>query len=120
MKLLYTLLATLFISTLVQAQEVNDQNPRFAESRDRYMNKTDSLLITQGTTVHNIYKAYDWSQMREDHQYNRRDNRNQRRLARAQAPRYYNYPWINRMNTPLGWRLNPNFGYNTGNWFFGR
>lgn len=117
MKPLYMMLTGLFLASLVQAQEVNDQNPRFAESRDRYMGQRDSLLSTQGTTVQDTYKAYDWSQMREDHQYNRRENRNQRRLFRAQAPRYYNSPWINRMNTPIGWRLNPNFGYNTGNWF---
>ncbi len=116
MKKLLSILPMLMLGTILMAQDVADQNPRHAESRAKYAGKSDSLLANQGTTVHDTYKAFDWSQMREDHQYYRRENRNERRLERARAPRYYYSPWINRINTPLGWRNRPSFGYNAGNW----
>lgn len=121
MKTLTTILSTaafLMLGCMVSAQNVPDQNPRFAESRDKYMNKQDSLLKNQGTTVQNTYKAYDWSQMREDHEYYRRDRRNDRRMARAQAPRFINQnPWMGPWNAGYGWG-GPHVGFRSGNWRF--
>ena len=110
--------ALVMLGYLASAQTVPDQNPRFAESRDKYMTKQDSLLKNQGTTVQNTYQAYDWSQMREDHQYYRRDRRNDRRMARAQAPRFiYQNPWMGPWNAGYGWG-GPHVCYRSGNWRF--
>lgn len=64
-----------------QANLVPDQNPAYETSRAKYMNIADSLTSTQGTTVQNTYKAYDWYQAREE-----------RRKLRAE--RSYQNSWL--------------------------
>lgn len=56
-----------------QAGLVQDQNPRYEETRAKYMNMADSLTSTQGTTVQQTYKAYDWYEAREERRKLRRE-----------------------------------------------
>ena len=122
---------------------VANQNPRYLESQNKYMHQSDSLLVTQGTTAQQTYKAIDYLQ-------DRRDRKRELRLARASAPRYYaNDGWFNngyngyynfngyngynngynsyypsRWNNGWNnWGRNfigrPSIGFRTGNWWFG-
>jgi hypothetical protein len=76
-KLMITALAALLVLNLdshaQQASLVADQNPAYESSRAKYMNTADSLTSTQGTTVHNTYKAYDWYEAREERRKLRRE-----------------------------------------------
>jgi hypothetical protein len=67
-----------------QAALAPDQNPRYHESANKYMLIADSLTRTQGTTVQNTYKAYDWYTAREE-------RRQQNRQWRNTYGSYYDY-----------------------------
>lgn len=82
-KYLLSLMFTLATAALFAQPEVPNQNPNFRISRTRYMAAKDSLLSTQGTTLQNTYKAYDWMQLRQDRKDIRFQNRQQRRLNRS-------------------------------------
>ena len=103
MKLVTIVLAVaLAISLESQAQQANlvpDQNPRYEGSRAKYMNIADSLTSTQGTTVQNTYKAYDWYEARE---------------ARRKLRREQNY-----QNSWLYPSVNYYPGYNYNGWGYG-
>lgn len=101
-----------------QAALAPDQNPRYHESANKYRLIADSLTRTQGTTVQNTYKAYDWYTAREE-------RRQQNRQWRSMYGGYYNY-------SP-GWSLYGgyssyypfyssfgNYGYGYGNRWGGR
>lgn len=101
-----------------QAALAPDQNPRYHESANKYMLIADSLTRTQGTTVQNTYKAYDWYTAREE-------RRQQNREWRNTYGSYYNY-------SP-GWSIYSgyssyypfyssfgNYGYGYGNRWGGR
>lgn len=64
----------------------DDQNPRFAESREKYTRLADSLTTTQGTTIQDTYKAYDWYEARQER---RRQNREWAHQERMNG--YYDY-----------------------------
>jgi hypothetical protein len=68
-----------------QAALAPDQNPRYHESANKYRLIADSLTRTQGTTVQNTYKAYDWYTAREE-------RRQQNRQWRSMYGGYYNSP----------------------------
>jgi hypothetical protein len=78
--IIITLLAagSLFGSTAMaqQAALAPDQNPRYHESANKYRLIADSLTRTQGTTVQNTYKAYDWYTAREERRQQNRQWRN--------------------------------------------
>ncbi|MFN4006622.1 MAG: hypothetical protein ACK4HE_03825 [Chitinophagaceae bacterium] len=99
---------------------VSDQNPNYMVSQAKYTKMADSLTANMGTTVHNTYKAFDWYEAREERHTERRNQRYQRRLMRAQnmgwnqRDYYWNNPWNNRWNNHF-W---PNIGFRTGNWWF--
>ncbi len=59
------LIALSLHSNAQHASLATDQNPRYEQSRAKYMNKSDSLTSTQGTTIQETYKAYDWYEARE-------------------------------------------------------
>lgn len=103
----------LFYSGLSYAQKpelVEDQNPRYQETRAKYIELADSLNQTQGTTVQNTYKAYDWYTAREE----RRQQRRERRYENSWNPYFYGnsyyYPSIG-YSFGLGYS-----NYNYGNW----
>lgn len=95
---------------------VPNQNPRFEESRAKYMKLADSLNLTQSTTLQQTYKAYDYLEMKREFREERRRNRQAIRLERARwnsgwnqgyywnDPFYYgnNWGWNNGFNRP-GW-----------------
>lgn len=101
-------------SNAQQAGLVQDQNPRYEEARARYMNKADSLTSTQGTTIQNTYKAYDWYEAREERRKQRRENNfrnNMLDYSLYGGPFFY--PTMRFNNFGMG------YGYGFGNRFFG-
>lgn len=76
-KLMITVLTAVMGYTLTSRAQLAslapDQNPRYESSRAKYMNAADSLTSTQGTTVQNTYKAYDWYEAREERRKLRRE-----------------------------------------------
>ena len=64
-----------------------DQNPRYHESANKYRLVADSLNKTQGTTVQNTYKAYDWYTARQERRQQNREWRHQGRMNGG----YYSY-----------------------------
>jgi len=87
---------------------LTDQNPRYQESRAKYIEQADSLNRNQGTTVQNTYKAYDWYEAREERRKLRRERNFQLNLNSGYyygSP--YFYPSISYGNYGFGGR----FGY---------
>jgi hypothetical protein len=80
---------------------------------DYYMKQKDELQKTMNTTVQNTYKAFDWYQNKLDRKQQRRDFRQQIRLARASSPSFYNYPHFANSN-----RWNRNWNNDCNNWLF--
>ena len=98
-----------------QANLVKDQNPRYEESRAKYMNMSDSLTRNQGTTIQETYKAYDWYEAREEKRKLRRETNYQNSLLNYSlygGP--YFYPTMRYNN--FGYGYGQGFGYrNFGN-----
>ena len=92
-----------------------DQNPRYAESVNKYSKIADSLTRNQGTTVQQTYKAYDWYEAREERRLLRRERNHQYSLSMGLG---YGHSWYY-----PGYRhssyLYPSFSYRTGNWWMG-
>lgn len=99
---------------------LKDQNPRYQESRAKYMNLADSLTRDQGTTVQNTYKAYDWYEAREERRKLRRERNFQLNLNSGY---YYNspyfYPSISYGNYGFGGRFGYG-GYGSHGWGYSR
>ncbi|RYG05896.1 MAG: hypothetical protein EOO02_02335 [Chitinophagaceae bacterium] len=76
-----------------------DQNPRFEESRTKYMESADSLNQFHSTTIQDTYKAIDYLVDRAESREQRRAFRRELRLERARNGWYdYNYygdPYFN-------------------------
>lgn len=70
---------------------LNDQNPRYQESRAKYIELADSLNRNQGSTVQSTYKAYDWYEAREERRKLRRERNYQLNLNSGY---YYNSPYF--------------------------
>lgn len=106
-KLMVTTIAAVFTfaanSFAQQASLVQDQNPRYESSRAKYMNASDSLTSTQGTTVQQTYKAYDWYEAREE-------RRKLRREQNAQNSWYYPSAYYSPVYSNWGYS-NWNYGY---------
>lgn len=109
-------IASLAYATIGYAQKpelVQDQNPRYQESRAKYIELADSLTRDQGTTVQNTYKAYDWYTAREERRKERRD----RNYASGwYSPYYYGSSYYPYGGFSLGVGYS-NYGY--GNWGWG-
>ena len=109
-------LMTFSIISLAQnAPLLPDQNPRFAESVNKYSKIADSLTLSQGTTVQQTYKAYDWYEAREERRELRRERNHRYSLSMGLG---YGNSWYY-----PGYRhssyLYPSLGYRTGNWWLG-
>ncbi|WP_316816734.1 hypothetical protein [Pedobacter nyackensis] len=104
-------IAGLALTTTGYAQKtdlLNDQNPRYQESRAKYIELADSLNRNQGSTVQSTYKAYDWYEAREERRKLRRERNFQLNLNGGYyygSP--YFYPSISYGNYGFGGR----FGY---------
>jgi len=108
MKRFLTLYILLFIGAghvVAQDSLENDQNPAYMNSLVKYSAASDSLLASQGTTVQQTYKAYDWYQAREERRALRRERRHQERLNN---PYYYDY-WF----PSIGY----SYGFNNWGWY---
>ncbi|QKJ28787.1 hypothetical protein HQ865_03100 [Mucilaginibacter mali] len=88
-----------------------DQNPRYMESQAKYARVADSLTTTQGTTIQDTYKAYDWYEARQERRQQNREWAHQERMNG-----YYDYspswgiyggsyysPFYNNYNYGRGW-----------------
>ncbi len=117
------IIAILLLSAgLSKAQDLApDQNPRYQESMNQYMQIADSLTRTQGTTPQNTYKAYDFYQHRQEI----REQRRQRRQAAWMYGGYGSYNWPGSMYSPWGFnsfwmpgrRHSWGLGLNYGRWW---
>lgn len=111
-------LVCMAVAVMANAQDtdlVPDQNPRFAESVNKYSKMADSLTQTQGTTVQQTYKAYDWYEAREERRNLRRERNHQYSLALG-----YNYgnSWSYPAYRYPGY-YNPYFGLRANNFWLG-
>lgn len=106
-----TCIALLGLYNSVKAQQatlVADQNPRYMESEAKYTRVADTLTSSQGTTIQNTYKAYDWYEARQE-------RRQQNREWRANS--YYDYSPTWGLYGSYGF---PYSGYGYGNrWGYG-
>jgi hypothetical protein len=142
MKKYFYAVGCLLLATIGNAQTslVNDQNPNYKISQDKYMGLKDSLQSNMNSTVQTTYKAYDWYQNKLDRRLERKELRRQVRMANANNcndfwgynNNYYgnngynnfSYGYNNWGNNNYGFRRNsfgnflPNIGFNTGNWWF--
>jgi len=112
--LLAGFLLSLSYSSAVYAQNtslVPDQNPNHEISRSKYLQLADSLTRTQGTTVQNTYKAYDWYTAREERRALRRERNH---LERLYSPSYYpnSYFSFGYSNYYSPWGFNYNWNWN--------
>jgi hypothetical protein len=78
-----------YIPSQSQSQLVNDQNPSFAVSREKYMEIADSVNSWHSTTIQNNYKAIDWFEDKKAAKASRIAFNRQLRLNRAQRNGYY-------------------------------
>lgn len=96
-----------------------DQNPRYAESRDRYIKAQDQLLLTMNTTIQQTYKAYDFYEAKMERKQQRITDRRDRRQIRAQYSNYYN-PYDNYNNYNYSpYRYAPVHRYRHNGWRWG-
>lgn len=114
MKSIITLFGLLI---LIQAQSqdlVNDQNPNFSTSLNKYLLVEDSLQSYMNTTVQQTYKAYDWYQAKQERRQNRINTRQQIRINRSMNNFGFNNGWNNDFNN--GWNNNQWNGFNNNRW----
>ncbi len=97
----FTLLVSQGLAFAQSVGRVDDQNPNAYKSAARYKEAGESLLLNQGSTVQQTYKAYDWYQAKQERIA-------QRRAARQSNPYYYNDWYYPSIYTSLG------FGYYGG------
>lgn len=83
--------ALILSSVQLSAQEVQDQNPNYAVSRDRYMKISDSLIAWHSTTFQETYKAIDYLEDKRQERLDRKAFRRELRLERARN----GYNWYN-------------------------
>ena len=110
-RIIFCLCLFLSGSSGLQAQErfAPDQNPRYKESLNKYIKLADSLTKTQGTTLQETYKAYDWYEARLERRQQRRSWRQQNRFfpdnfwyrPGSYYPYYFYRPYYR--NTPSIW-----------------
>ena len=105
-KKLYSTIVFSLLFSFLWAQD--NQNPNWKKSLEKYEASKEKIVETQGTTEQKTYKAYDWTEAKNARKQQRRDNRQQRALARINRPNF--------------WR-GPQFGFNNiydPFWFQGR
>ncbi|MBS0031862.1 hypothetical protein ACTJJ0_31375 [Chitinophaga sp. 22321] len=111
-------LATLFLvaaTTCIQAQALlPDQNPRYRESMNAYLFKADSLTRNEGTTLQQTYHAYQYFEAKQALKEQRRQWRQDRRMARSSYWNDYTYnDYAVGYNRPYGYSY-PTYGHYPG------
>jgi hypothetical protein len=149
MKKINSLLFGLLLSVFSLAQDlVQDQNPNYKASLEKYMKLEDSLGQNMNTTVQQTYTAPDWYDQKQQRRADRKNFRRQIRLANAQNRGFNNrwnndliwnngfnnrwnnnWGWNNNFNNNWGWNNNlnnnlwgwgrPTVGFNLGDFWFG-
>jgi hypothetical protein len=100
---------TLTFSAKAQQELLKDQNPRYRESMNHYLVREDSLTMNEGTTVQQTYKAYQYFEAKRELRDQRRQWRQERRLATANTTYWGDYGY-NDYNYGYGYPYN-NYGY---------
>jgi hypothetical protein len=77
--------------TSAQNQLVTDQNPRYEESRSKYMTMSDSINTWHSTTSQETYRAIDYLADKAEAREQRKAFRRELRLERARN----GYGWYN-------------------------
>ncbi|MGG5505744.1 MULTISPECIES: hypothetical protein [unclassified Myroides] len=125
-KLLGLVMCSLFTYQANAQSLIEDQNPNYHVSKEKYMMNKDSLTATLSETVHNTYKAYDWYEAKQERKALKRQYRHEERMARAKYGRSYysdygydyNYGYNNYYRNYSNWNWMPRIGFKTGNWWF--
>ena len=89
-KLFLVLIVTLSV-TILKAQETpitSDQNPDYKISLAKYQYGQQVILEAMNTTLQNTYKAYDWTEAKQERKNQRIDFRQKRAIARINSYRY--------------------------------
>jgi len=76
---------------MLKAQEVlmtSDQNPDYKTSLAKYQTGQQGVLEAMNTTAQNTYKAYDWTEAKQERKNQRIDFRQKRALARINSYKY--------------------------------
>lgn len=138
MKTIITLALSFVLATSIQAQTTStvtlleDQNPNFQKSRDKYMKQAEELTKNEGQTIQQTYKAIDDVQAKKERKELALERRHERRMARIQSrgigrSRYYNdwgygygnynsYGNYGNYNSYGNYGYNPYYGYNRQPW----
>lgn len=82
--LLLTIVCVVWGNILYAQSLAPDQNPNYALSQAKYMQKKDSLLANQQITVQQTYKAYDYLEAKQEARNQRKTFRRDLRMQRAQ------------------------------------
>ncbi|QNL48884.1 hypothetical protein H8S90_19310 [Olivibacter sp. SDN3] len=105
----------LFVSLgYTQDKNLSDQNPRHYKSAEKYLIISDSLLRTQGTTVQQTYKAYDWYTARQERRALRKERRHLERVSNPYWDWYYpSFGFYNNIGFN-NWGWYPSYGFRIG------
>lgn len=85
------LLNSFFVSKAQEKVLTSDQNPNYKISQDKYLATQEKLSANMNTTVQETYKAYDWTEAKQEKKQQRIARRQERRLARINNPGYNGY-----------------------------
>lgn len=91
MKKLFLVLIVTISVTILKAQETPitpDQNPDYKISLAKYQSGQQVILEAMNTTLQNTYKAYDWTEAKQERKNQRIDFRQKRAIARINSYRY--------------------------------
>ncbi len=113
-KIITLLILFLGFQSILEAQESDHlhtlQNPNFEVSLKDYQAINKNLILLQGTTLQETYKAIDPQEQKRERRAERRLRRHERALARANRPTYlYGYDYY---DPYPGFCNYNNFGYN--------
>lgn len=101
--LCFILFLPFFILKAQETTSTSDQNPNYLLSLAKYQSSQDRYASEMNTTQQNTYKAYDWTEAKEEKKNQRIDFRQKRALARINSNRCVNYrPFWNR-RVPYYW-----------------
>ncbi|MHA4845431.1 hypothetical protein ACX0G7_14760 [Flavitalea antarctica] len=112
---LILLFSVLFTNITAQAILVYNQNPAFANSRDRYLSMADSMNTWHSTTFQETYKAIDYMADLREARERRREFHRQMHLERVRNRfgRYHYYYPANSNGYYNNYDYYNKYGYNS-------
>ena len=105
---------TLFVlssSLIIKAQETSNQNPNYKISQAKYELGQEKVLASMGTTAQQTYKAYDWTEAKQESKQQRIQLRQQRALAYIKYSNQYPFYSFNSYNNPYNYLGSPTCMY---------